>query len=125
MPTSPTDQPEDQSLLDTDILSELGESIDPLVVRKASVQSATCKGGEGTAKHTKTRNERRADHTGHYCACSGVEQTIATPPKASYAWRKRRSVLRPMRGSRGSWSVTDLSVIVTGMTLCWMASRIE
>jgi hypothetical protein len=39
MPTSPEHQPEDQSLLDTDILSELGESIDPLVVRNASVQS--------------------------------------------------------------------------------------
>jgi hypothetical protein len=39
MPTSPEDQPEDQSLLDTDILSELGESIDPLVVRNAPVQS--------------------------------------------------------------------------------------
>jgi hypothetical protein len=39
MPTSPVDQPEDQSLLDTDILSELDESIDPLVVRNAPVQS--------------------------------------------------------------------------------------
>ena len=39
MPTSPEHQPENQSLLDTDILSELDESIDPLVVRNASVQS--------------------------------------------------------------------------------------
>jgi hypothetical protein len=39
MPTSPEHKPEDQSLLDTDILSELGEPIDPLVVRNASVQS--------------------------------------------------------------------------------------
>jgi hypothetical protein len=39
MPTSPQHQPEDRSLLDTDILSALGESIDPLVIRNASVQS--------------------------------------------------------------------------------------
>jgi hypothetical protein len=39
MPTSPDHQPEDQSLLDTDILSAPGESIDPLVIRNASVQS--------------------------------------------------------------------------------------
>ena len=39
MPTSPEHQPVDQSLLDTDILSELDESIDPLIVRNASVQS--------------------------------------------------------------------------------------
>jgi hypothetical protein len=39
MPTSPDHQPEDQSLLDADILSAPGESIDPLVIRNASVQS--------------------------------------------------------------------------------------
>ena len=72
-----------------------------------------------------SRNEDRANHRAHGSAWSGVEQTTATPPKASSAWRKRRSVLRPMRGSRGSGSVTDLSAIATGMTLCGMASRIE
>jgi hypothetical protein len=40
MPTSPEHQPEDQSLLDTDILSAPGESIYPLVIRNASAQSA-------------------------------------------------------------------------------------
>jgi hypothetical protein len=35
MPTSPEHQPEDQSLLDTGILSELGELIDPLECKDA------------------------------------------------------------------------------------------
>jgi hypothetical protein len=62
--------------------------------------------------------EERSTHIQSLCyPATGFEQTTQCPPRLLKAWRKRRVVLRVIRGSRGSWNVTDLAVTSVGMTL--------
>ena len=61
MPSSPEDQPEDQSLLDTDILSEMCASGEPLLAAYATIL-AWPKGGEPWPN--RCTRERAASRTG-------------------------------------------------------------